>query len=199
MSLFLNATFPMCAIKDVSKTEVFPVDIQTNGMNEYRSTPFDWEYFTWNIPTWSILNEDKVELVSFLRQTKYGLRSFKYQDPDMPSLVNNRVPNITGSKWKLTLAIADGVTGDHPIFHPGALTVRRNGFVVAHSFAIENGVPVLTVAGSNPADDIRVSGDIYFAVRLDSPFSWVITALNSGNTPAAVRHADIQLKEVFEY
>ncbi len=201
MSMFDNAVFPMCAIRGVSKSETFPVDVQTNGFNEYRSTPFDWEYFTWNIPSWSILDEDKKSLVNFLRQRKYGLRSFLYQDPDMPSLVNNIVPNYGGgTKWQLTIAYDTNVPGNHPIFHPGAIEVRRNGFVVSNAtFAIENGRPLITVPGSVPSDVIRVSGPIFFSVRLESSFGWTITALNSSSTPAAVSHTEIQLKEVFEY
>lgn len=200
MSMFDNAVFPLCAIKGVSKTETFPVDVQTNGFNEYRSTPFDWEYFTWNIPSWNILNEDRVSTMNFLRQRKYGLRSFLYQDPNMPSLVNNIVPNLTGNKWKLTLAWDTNLPGNHPIFHPGALEVRRNGFVVSTAtFAIENGFPILTVPGSTSADTIRVSGPIYFSVRLESSFGWAINALNSDASVAVTQHTEIQLKEVFEY
>jgi len=88
MSLFDDVIFPLCAIKDVSKSETFPIDVQTNGINEYRSTPFDWEYYSWTIPSWSIIDEDKAILASFLRQRKQGLRSFKFQDPDMPFLTN---------------------------------------------------------------------------------------------------------------
>lgn len=200
MSLFDNATFPLCAIRGVSKSETFPVDVQTNGFNEYRSTPFEWEYFTWTIPSWGLLEDEKKSLVSFLRQRKYGLRSFLYQDPDMPSLQNNIVANYNGgTQWVLTLAYDDNVPGKHPIFHPGTLEVRKNGFIVGHSFSIVNGVPILNVPGSVPTDVIRVSGPIFYSVRLDSPFSWTITALNSTNTAAIATHADIQLKEVFEY
>lgn len=199
MSLFDNAVFPMCASKGVSKTETFPVDVQTNGINEYRSTPFDWEYFTWNIPSWNILEDERASVVSFLRQRKYGLRSFLYQDPNMPSLVNNKVPNLSGTKWKLTLAWDTNTAGTHPIFHPGTLEVRRNGFVVSYTFAIENGLPIITVPGSTAADTIRVSGPIYFAVRLESSFGWTINALNNDTSVAVAQHTEIQLKEVFEY
>lgn len=199
MSLFDNVTFPLCAIKDVSKAENFPVDVQTNGVNEYRSTPFDWEYYTWTIPSWSILDEDKAKLASFLRQRKQGLRSFKFQDPDMPALVNAPMKSLGGALWQLSVPFDSTTPGEHPIFHPGTLTVRRNGFVTAHTFSVANGLPTLNVSGSSPTDTITVSGEIFFAVRLASPFGWTITALNSSNTPAAVRHTEIQLKEVFEY
>lgn len=201
MSMFDNAVLPLCAVKETSKSEVFPIDVQTNGFNEYRSTPFDWEYFVWSIPAWNILEEDKVALASFLRQRKFGLRSFKYQDPNMPELINNKIANFNGAtKWKLTIAYDTNTPGMHPIFHPGAITVRRNGFIVpTAAFAIENGQPIITVPGSSPSDDIRVSGPIYFAVRLDSTFGWTIKALNSSNTAGIVMHAEIQLKEVFEY
>ena len=199
MAMFDNAIFPLCASKGVSKTETFPVDVQTNGINEYRSTPFDWEYFTWNIPSWNILEEERRAITTFLRQRKYGLRSFLYQDPNLPELVNNIVPSLTGTKWKLTIAWDTNLAGNHPIFHPGTLEVRRNGFIVGHTFAIENGFPTLTVPGSTPADTIRVSGPIYFAVRLESSFGWTINALNNDSSVAVAQHTEIQLKEVFEY
>lgn len=199
MSLFDNVTFPLCAVKDVSKAETFPVDIQTDGFNEYRSTPFDWEYFTWTIPSWSLLEEDKAQLSSFLRQRKQGLRSFKYQDPDMPELINAIMPNAGGADWLLAIPYDQDTPGNHPIFHPGTLQVRRNGFIVPHTFAIDAGLPYITVEGSSAADTIRVSGEVFFSVRLASSFGWTISALNSSNTTAAARHVEIQLKEVFEY
>lgn len=198
--MFDNVIFPLCAVKDVSKSETFPVDIQTDGFNEYRSTPFDWEYYMWKIPSWSIVQEDKDALVSFLRQRKQGLRSFKFIDPDLPRLVNAPMKNLGVNTWLLAVPFDATTPGTHPIFHPSdTIQVRRNGFIVPHSFAIVNGLPTLTVAGTSNADTLTVSGDIYFAARLDSPFGWTITALNSTNTPAAVRHSEIQLKEVFEY
>lgn len=175
------------------------MDVQTNGFNEYRSTPFDWEYFVWSIPAWNIQEADRDSIVSFLRQRKHGLRSFKYQDPNMPELVNNKLASVGGTKWRLALAYDANTPGMHPIFHPGTLVVRRDGFVVPHTFAIENGQPIVTVPGSSPSQDIRVSGPIYFAVRLESTFGWTIKALNNSNTAGIVLHAEIQLKEVFEY
>lgn len=201
MSLFDKATFPECATLTVSKEEIYPVDVMTNGMNEYRTTPFDWEYYVWTIPSWNIVTETKDSIAKFLRQRRQGLRSFLYQDPNMPRLESNKIGHVAGNQWLLTIAYGHDDVGNHPVFHPGSdLVVHRNGFQVSNaSFSIVDGRPIVSVPGSVASDVIRVTCDLYFAVRLNSSFGWTIQALNSNAQAAIVRHTDIVLKEVFEF
>lgn len=200
--MFDNVICPQIACRGVTKQEIFPVTTIGNNKHEYRNTSYSTPLFEWNISSVGMDNETKEILKSFLRQRKYGLRSFKFVDPDKP-LLDERLGYHDTTRWKMNLSELNSsgnkIPGDHPIFHLGTVQVRRNGNVVAHTFVIDNGTPLINVPGSVSTDIITITGEYYFAVALKTTFAWTIKTLSNDGGPHAVTTTDIIFKEVNEF
>lgn len=196
-----NVEFPYYPTKhDIVKEVIDPVSIITNGNYEYRVKKQRWEKFKWTLPTQTMKADQRDAVRAFLLARQNGLNSFKFQDPDIPSLTDALLSWNSGTLWNLNLPLDANTAGTHPIFHPGSLTVTVNGSPgTISSYNVTNGVPTITVTGTNSGSIVRVSGTIYFTVRLDSSFSQAYSALDSNNKTVGLTVNEISLVEVFEY
>lgn len=197
---FINEQFPnVKLIHGFSKSISDPVGVVSNGNIEFRIKKNRFSRYSWEIPSSNITEENKLEINAFLANKDHSLNSFKFSDPDQPSLVNAVMNNKSGSDWYFSIPFSDNIAGNHPIFHSNNLTATMNG-VAANitSTSVSEGRPIITILGSGPSDVIRISGDLLFAVRLDSSTGWVIQALNTDNTPNIVNYSTLKLLEVFE-
>jgi hypothetical protein len=214
---FSDTVFPdPKLIHGIRKSISDPVSVVGNGTFEYRIKKTQFERYSWNLPTQNMLESTKETIRSFLAQRSHGLDSFKFIDPAHSVLTDNILSHKSGSKWYLNLAYDSSTPGTHPIFHPAKtgspenadLTVSVNGgspLGTITAFAIEDGKPVITVAGTSGGETVRVSGTYYMAVRLDSSLGWALAALDHANPttsypdPNVVAADEIRLVEVFEY
>jgi len=209
---FDNVVFPYYPMKHgISKTVSDPVTVITNGSYEYRIKRQAWERYSWTLPTQTMTNEQKEAIKSFLSQRNSSLNSFKFNgDPDAISLVEARLSHHSGQYWNLNLpySMADqSIPGTHPLFNADVdnWTITENGgpttIVSAGSPNIPlqyiAGQPVIHILGTYGTEDIRVTGDIHFTVRLGSTISYVLEALNTSNETLGVNTGAIELVEVF--
>jgi len=201
---FINVVMPTIKlVHGVTKQVVDPVLVVGNGTRETRRKQNRYERFVWSYPSRAILNESKQELYEFFRSTEASLYSFLFQDPDFPEFTGQGLAHKSGTTWYLELP------GGHPIINPvmDELTFYVNGVEQVATFAIDAaGRPTVSLPTSNAGSTITVYGSVYLTVRLNSPLSWSIQALEpSPNatpntpTPVVVDLGDISIIEVFEY
>lgn len=201
---FQNVIMPKIKlVHGVTKQIVDPVMVVGNGNRETRRKQNRYERFVWQYPSRAILDDSKQELYQFFRSTNSSLDSFLFQDPDFPEFTGQSLTHKTGSTWYLELP------GGHPIINPvmSGLTFKVNGVTQSATFATDDaGRPTVSIAGSSAVSTISVFGLVYLTVRLNSPLSWSIAALEPSangtpDTPAPiiVDLGDISLIEVFEY
>lgn len=198
---FQNELFPSIKlIHGVSKSIIDPVSIISNGNTEYRVKKNRYARFTWSIPSNNLNEEDKLEINAFLSDKDHGLDSFKFTDPDLSTLSAGLMSSAGTDTWFLNIPHDTNNAGKHPIFHSSNLTATKNGLAatIASTSLDSNGRPILTITGSIPSDVIRITGNFYFAVRLDSSTGWSLKALTGTNTPDIVGYSEIKLIEVFE-
>ena len=196
---FDNVVFPYYPMKhDITRTVEDPVNIVTNGTYEYRVKRQRWDKFTWVIPTQTMKADQRDAIKSFLAARNHGLNSFKFQDPDLPSLTDALLAHDHDSKWRLAIPFDENTAGTHPIFHHGTMTATVNGSPASIiGYEVHNGIPLVHVSGSHSGSIVRISGPIYFAVRLANTFSEAYSALNSSNRPIGLNVSEIELQEVF--
>lgn len=200
---FQNVIMPKIKlIHGVTKQVVDPVLVVGNGTRETRRKQNRYERFVWSYPSRSVLEDSKQELYEFFKSTNSSLDSFLFQDPDFPEFHGEGLTHKSGSTWYLELP------GGHPIINPvmSELVFKIAGVTKSATFAIDaSGRPTVTITDSNASSTIQVYGAVYLTVRLNSPLTWTIVALEkspSGTdcTPVAtvVDLGDISLIEVFE-
>jgi hypothetical protein len=202
---FEAATFPSFPmVHDFGRQTIYPVITRTNGTVEWRGTHVRFEKFRWTIPTQTMTVPQKEAIRDFLVQRNHGLSSFRFRDPQLPSLTN-AILGYRSPGWDLYLPFSSSVPGNlHPIWNPiiSELTFTRNGVSVSPSnvsFAITGGIPQVTIVGSSSGDTIRVSGPIYFTAKLMSPLSQTLAALDhcgGTNNPYIYNVNAIELMEV---
>jgi len=200
---FQDELFPSVKlVHGVGKSILDPVAIVSNGNTEYRIKRNRYERYQWSIPSNNITDEDKLSISGFLADKDYALDSFKFQDPDLPSLTGALLANDSGSLWLLNIPFDENTAGNHRIWHIDdtvATATINGGAPQSVSFAWNSdGNPIIIVAGSVPTDVVRFTGDIEFVVRLDSTIGWSIKSTNGVNTPTIVGYSEIKLIEVFE-
>lgn len=205
---FDNEVFPAYPlIQDVRRDTIYPVKVRTNGTVEKRITHVRYEKFQWTIPTQIFSLEDKNRIRNFLVQRNHGLNSFKFNDPHLPELNDAILANGSGTnQWKLFLPFDDNTPGDlHPLWNLdlSEITVTVNGSPVSltpGSAPLYNeNIPEMIVPGSSAGDTVRISGKIYFTVKLATPLSQALVGLdycNQSNNPTYFNMQPITLVEV---
>lgn len=202
---FDNVVFPYYPmIHGTNKTVTDPVAVSSNGTYEYRVKRTRWERYTWTIPTQSMTNDQKNTIKNFLLERQHGLNSFRFIDRDQVNMVDNLLePEIAASGlWKMNVALDATTVGTHPIFNPeiATLTATVNGGAPAAvaGFTTNSGQPAVGITGAtNPADVVKISGPLYYTVRLASDFSSTIAALDCNNDALGHNTDSITLVEVF--
>ena len=199
---FEDVTFPYVpTIHDQTRNVNDPVAVSTNGTYEYRVRRQRWEQFVWKIPAQTMTTEQKEAVRTFLSQRGASLTSFKFIDPELSTFTDAIMSYNGGSDWNLALPYDTSTPGVHPMFNPdiGVLTVTRNGSpATISSFQLKDGIPTITIPETvNPADVMRVSGQVPFTVRLGSNFQESLYALCQDNTPRGHVVQAITLVEVY--
>jgi len=198
---FQNELFPDIKLKHgVAKSVLDPVSVVSNGNREYRLKKNRYDRFSWSIPAHNLNDSDKLEINAFLADKDYALDSFKFKDPDVPTLVDGLMKFNTGTTWFFNIPFDENTSGKHPIFHSDTLTATVNGSpaTITSTGLDASGRPIIDVVGSSSGDVVRITGNIYFAVRLDSTTGWSLKALDTNNAPVIVGYSVIKLLEVFE-
>lgn len=188
-------------IHGVSKQIIDPVSVVGNGARESRRKQNRYDRYSWKFPSRSILQSSKQELHTFFRSVKGSLDSFMMVDPDRPQFVDEPLTSFAFAEtWYFETS--DG----HPIFTGiNDMVFYVNGEPAQSSgmFMIVDGRPLVQLQGTLETDTVTFSGTSYVAVRLNSPISWSITAMDPGPncnpTPSIVDMSDLELIEVFEY
>lgn len=198
---FDNVVFPtLPLIHDQNREVIDPVAIATNGSYEYRVRRQRWEKFVWRLSTQTMTNAQKEEVRGFLQARNAGLNSFKYTDPELSTLSSALMSHNTGEYWNLAVPLDSSTAGTHPIFNPdtSSLTVTVDGSPgTIAGFSVLNGVPVIQVTGTTGSEVVRVSGTVYFTVRLGSNFQESLFALCTDNSPRGHVVQSITLVEVY--
>jgi len=206
---YVNQTLPTPpTIHDIRRTVIDPVQVLTNGTYEYRIRRQRFEKFSWEIPTQTMSNEDKETFRAFFnRVTQNGLNAFNFVDPELSNVVDAPLSFVSGTTWSMNFGnVTTGtpVAGNHPTFFNvrtvPSIVVSLDGFPIAASswtYQLTNGLPTITVTGSNAGSDITVTGTIPFIVRLDSSWSDVLTALDCNNSAIFHNVNSIKLMEVY--
>jgi len=197
---FINEQFPSVKlVHGVKKSIIDPVAVVTNGNQEFRIKKNRFPRFNWEIPSANVTEETKLEMNAFLAAKDHSLDSFKFSDPDQVTLTDGLMLSKSGSDWYFNIPFDSTTTGNHPIFHSDNLTATRNGSPATISgTSVVDGLPIITITGSSPGDVIKITGEIFFAVRLDSATGWSLQALNGDNTPNIIGYSTLKLIEVFE-
>lgn len=190
---FDNVTFPdIPLVHGVRREVIDPVNVTGNGTYEYRLKKQEWERYKFIIPTQTMTEAQRNEIISFLAQRGHGLNSFKFVDPGEPIFNYDVLEYASGNLWNLALPYSSTVPGVHPIFNfdPTEMLVDiDNGTsqTVVNSFQINNGVPQVEILGGyTGANVIKLFGNgstetavKTFTVRLNSALSSAIVALTS--------------------
>ena len=203
-NIFDNVVFPdYPMIHGLNKHIKDEVSINGNGTYEYRVKRSRWERYMWSIPTQSMTDAQKEEIKNFLVQRNHALNSFKFVDPDATQFSNALLSHNSGDYWNLALPYGTSIAGTHPIFNPvvGSLSVTVGGVGdTINAFTILNGVPVIQITGTTSGSVVRVTGPIYFTVRLATELSYALAALDAcagTNTPIGHTVNSIELVEVY--
>ena len=198
---FDNVVFPNYpTIHGVSKTITDPVNVSSNGTYEYRVKRTEWERYNWSIPTQTMTDEQKETIKSFLIQRNHALNSFKFVDPDATDLADAVMSHATGDWWYLNLPFDATTPGTHPIFNPtvGELSVTVDDVAdTINAFDVSTGVPRIQITGTTGTETVKVSGPIYFTVRLATNLSYAIFALDTNSNPLGHSVNGIELVEVY--
>lgn len=200
--------FPYFPMKHGIRKEIIdPVNIVSNGAYEYRIKRQSWERYKWTLPVQTMTNEQKEDIKSFLLQRSHSLNSFRFVDPDTPAWVDARLAYYSADYVKITTPfdmLSQSVPGTHPLFNTytfdvTSLTFNDIPWTFTGERTIVNGIPVFGITGGSmaPSDVIRVSGKMYYTVRLNSTVSYALAALDTNNETLGVQHAAIELIEVF--
>lgn len=203
---FKDELFPdVKLVHGIVKQITDPVGIVSNGNKEFRIKKNRFSRLSWSIPSNNMTEETKLQINGFLADKDYALDSFKFKDPDYPAFTDAILQNKTGNIWYVNIPFDDNTPGTHPIFQFDATTSMRasvNGtgsIIVNGMLSIDaDGRPIVTIPTTVDSDIVRLTGDIYFAVRLDSTTGWSLKALSDLNTPSIVNYSEIKLIEVFE-
>mgnify|MGYP000638604153 CR=1 FL=1 len=199
---FQNELFPSVKlVHGVAKSILDPVAIVSNGNTEYRIKRNRYERYQWLIPSNNITDEDKVTISGFLADKDYALDSFKFQDPDLPRLDNAKLGYDNASDWFFNIPYDENTPGKHRVFHSDNLVVTVDGGPAPFGWSLatnSSGNPVIHITSVFDGSDVRVTGDIYFVVRLDSTIGWSIKAVDGVNEPTIVGYSELKLIEVFE-
>lgn len=198
---FENVTFPFVPlIHDQVREVIDPVSVSSNGTFEYRIRRARWESFIFRVPTQTMTDPQKETVRTFLSKRRAGLNSFKYTDPAYKEFISALLSFNSTTFWNLNLPFDTSTAGTaHPVFKVGTLTATKNGSpATVLGTSIIAGQPVVQISGSISTDIIKVSGPIFFVVRLDSNFNEALTALQcSDNRPFVHTVGEIRLVEVF--
>lgn len=198
---FDSATFPSFPmIHGVSKAISDPVQVSSNGTYEYRVRRNRWERLSWSIPTQTMTVAQKDAIRKFLLQRNHALNSFRFIDPEQSTLTSAKMSWNSGTYWNLAVPLDANTAGTHPIFNPilGELTVTVNGSPsTLNSFTVLNGVPVVSITGTTGSENVRISGNLYYTVRLATDLSYALYALDCSNKPLGYQVSSIELIEVY--
>ena len=198
---YQDVAFPFYpSIHGVSKSVIDPVSISSNGAYEYRVKRSRWERYKWTIPTQTMTDEQKTTIKNFLLERRHALDSFRFADPEMPNLVDNKLSFNSSVYWNFNVHLSDGVPGTHPIFNTDitGLSATADGSPIPiDELTYISGQPVLGIPAALSSADIRISGPFYYTVRLASDFNSTILALDCNNLPLGHSVNAIELIEVF--
>lgn len=198
---FNNIVFPdYPMIHGVSKTITDPVNISSNGTYEYRIKRTEWERYSWNIPTQTMTEVQKETMKSFLIQRNHALNSFKFVDPDATDFADAIMSHDTGDYWKLNLPFDASTAGTHPIFNPDVAQLSVTVDTVSdtiNTLDLSTGYPRIQIIGTSGSEVVKVTGPIFFTVRLATNFSYALYALDNNNKGIGHQVSDIELVEVY--
>jgi len=201
---FDDVVFPTVPlIHDQIRETIDPVSVASNGSYEYRTKRQIWERFVYRISTQTMTTTQKEQIRNFLLARGHGLNSFKYHDPELSLLQDAVLDYNSGTEWNLALPLDSTTAGTHPLFNldetgSPALSVTVDGSPgTLGSISVISGQPVITVSGTTGTEVVKLSGNAYFTVRLDSNFSETLQALNTSNRPIGHVVNEIRLVEVF--
>lgn len=198
---FDNVTFPYYPMKHgVNKRITDPVSVSSNGTYEYRVKRSRWDRYSWTLPTQTMTDTQKESVRNFLLQRGNALNSFRFVDPTIDEFVDAPLAHVSGDYWRLALPYDSSTPGTHPIFNPvlGELSVTVGGSPDSiNAFTVLNGVPVIQITGTVGTETVKVSGPIYFTVRLNNDLNYALVALDTNSTPIGHSMGTIELTEVF--
>ena len=199
---FDNVVFPVVPlIHDLQRTTIDPVQVFSNGTYEYRVRRQRQEKFSWAIPGQTMSNEQKESVRTFLQERLSGSNTFPYIDPELSYMTDGLMTHYSGTQFYFNLPNGANA-GTHPLFTSdfSSLTVTVDGglpIAPTSTGVVNNTIPVIDVPGTNAGSVVRVSGTVYFVVRLDSAFNETILALDCTNTPTYHSVSPIRLMEVY--
>lgn len=197
---FVDSLFPTSSLRLIhgfQKSIANPTTIVGNAASEYRIKRLKHYRTQWRYPARLLSSADRKVLANFLTDTaEFGLKSFKFKDPDNNQWLDTPLAHVNDHKFALTVR---GAGDSHPIFHYGGdVVVKHNGTPVSATKSVVDGVPVITVPGAT--SNVTISGTFYYAARFaQDELGWSLEVLDTNNNPAGDNLGDIALIEVFEY
>lgn len=194
---FQNVVFPeLKLIHGMTRTRTDRTQVFGNGYSEFRIRRGLIDPVDWSFPGRALELADARTLIDFYNDVNGTLDSFKFKDPDDYKWTEFQLEYHSGTSWVLK-----SNSGSYIYLLNGTISIELDDVAAGSTGTVTviNGVPTISVGGSNAGSKVEITGQFYYGARFNAPISYEVAALDNNNDTVAAVIGNVQLHEVKEY